>query len=190
MKIVVATNNKGKVEEIKSILADYEIVTLQEAQIKLDVEETGESFSENAKIKAREVAKYTNEIVLADDSGLSIKSLGGFPGVKTHRVLGENATDEEINEYILKKLEGAEGKDREAEVVTCLAVIKEGKEYVVTATLEGNIAFSPRGKNGFGFDPIFETTFGKTLAELSKSKKNRISSRKKALMKLKKLNIL
>ena len=190
MKIIVATNNKGKIEEIKSILKNYEIVTLEEAGINLDVEETGKTFSENAKIKARAVAKYTNEIVLADDSGLSIKSLNGFPGVRTHRVLGKEATDKEINDYILEKLKDKQGDERIAEVETCLAIIKDEKEYVVTGVLEGKITDSPKGKNGFGFDPIFETSNGKTLAELSKSKKNRISSRKKALIKLKKLNIL
>ena len=190
MKIIVATNNKGKIEEIKSILKEYEIVTLDEAGIKLDVEETGESFSENAKIKAREIAKYTEEIVLADDSGLVIKSLDDFPGVKTHRVLGREATDEEINNYILEKLQGKSGDERFAEVVTCIAIIKNKQEYVVTGTLEGRIADEPRGKNGFGFDPIFETFFGKTLAEIPTYQKNRTSSRKRALVKLKKLNIL
>ena len=190
MKIIVATNNKGKAKEIKSILKKYEVVTLDEAGIKLDVEETGETFSENAKIKAREVAKYTDDIVLADDSGLLIKSLDGFPGVKTHRALGREATDEKINDYILEKLEGKEGDERSAEVVTCIAVIKNKKEYVVTGVTEGRIADKPRGKNGFGFDPIFETLFGKTLAEIPTYQKNRASSRKTALTKLKKLNIL
>ena len=95
MKIIVATNNKGKAKEIKKILKEYDVITLEEAGINIDIEETGETFSENAKIKAREVSKYTDEIVLADDSGLSIKCLDGFPGVRTHRFLGENATDED-----------------------------------------------------------------------------------------------
>ena len=190
IKLVVASNNIGKIEEFKAMLKGYKIITLDEAGIKINAEETGETFSENAKIKAREVAKYTNEIVLADDSGLSIKSLNGFPGVKTHRVLGREATDEEINEYILKKLEGKENEEREAEVITCIAIIKDNKEYVVTGTLEGKIPKEPRGKKGFGFDSIFETKFGTTLAEMSASKKNRISSRRKALIKVKRLNIL
>lgn len=190
MKIIVATNNKGKAREIKDILKEYEVITLEEAGINLEVEETGDTFSENAKIKAREVAKYTDEIVLADDSGLSIKCLDGFPGVKTHRFLGENATDEDRNNYIIEKLKGKQGEEREAEVVTCIALIKNNQEYVVTGTTEGRIADKPRGNNGFGFDPIFETLFGKTLAELPTYQKNRASSRKTALTKLKKLNIL
>ena len=190
MKIIVATNNYGKIEEIKEILKEYEIISLKEAGINIDIEETGETFSENARIKARKIASLTNEIVLADDSGLSIKCLDGFPGVRTHRFLGENATDEERNNYIIEKLKGKEGDERLAEVETCIAVIKDNQEYVVTGVLEGRIAKEARGKNGFGFDPIFETLFGKTLAELCKSKKNKISSRKKALNKLKRLNIL
>ena len=190
MKIIVATNNKGKAKEIKAILKEYEIVTLEEAGINLDIEETGETFLENAKIKAREVAKYTDEIVLADDTGLSIKCLDGFPGVKTHRFLGENATDEERNNYIIEQLKGKQGDERAAEVVTCIAVIKDKEEYTVIGVNEGRIADKPRGKSGFGFDPIFETSFGKTLAEIPPYQKNRASSRKIALTKLKKLNIL
>ena len=190
MKIIVATNNEGKAKEIKKILKEYDVITLEEAGINIDIEETGKTFSENAKIKAREVSKYTDEIVLADDSGLSIECLNGFPGVKTHRFLGDNATDEDRNNYIIEKMKGKQGEERSAEVVTCIALIKDKKEYVVTGVLEGKIADEPRGKNGFGFDPIFETEYGKTLAEISAYQKNRASSRKIALTKLKKLNIL
>ena len=190
MKIIVATNNAGKIKEIKKILKEYDIISLQEAGINIDIKETGETFSENARIKAREIAKLTDEIVLADDTGLSIKCLDGFPGVKTHRFLGENATDEERNNYIIEKLKGKTGEERAAEVVTCIALIKDKEEYVVTGVTEGIIAEKPRGKKGFGFDPIFETSFGKTLAEISPYQKNRASSRKIALTKLKKMNIL
>lgn len=190
MKIVVATNNPGKISEIKEILNDYNVISLKEAGINIDIEETGDTFVENSKLKARAIAKLTDEIVLADDSGLLVKSLDDFPGVKTHRFLGDDATDEDRNNYIIKQLEGKEGDERKAEAVTSLTVIIDDKEYSVTGVTEGKITKQPRGKNGFGFDPIFETESGKTLAELPKIQKNRASSRRRALNKLKKMKIL
>ena len=190
MKIIVASNNEGKISEIKAILKEYEILSLKEAGLNLDIEEYGETFITNSKIKAREVAKLTDEIVLADDSGLCVKALDDFPGVQTHRFLGENATDEDRNNYIISKLKGKEGNERAADFITCITVIIDGKEYTVTGVTEGIITKEPRGKNGFGFDPIFETESGKTLAELPKIQKNRASSRRRALNKLIKMKIL
>lgn len=190
MKIVAATNNPGKIREIKEILNDYEVISLKEAGIDIDVEETGNTFMENSKLKARAIAKLTDEVVLADDSGLLVKSLNDFPGVKTHRFLGENATDEDRNNYIIEKLEGKEGEERKAEAVTSVTVIIDDKEYTVNGITEGIITKEPRGKNGFGFDPIFELDRGKTLAELPKDQKNNASSRRKALNKLRKMKIL
>ena len=190
MKIIVASNNQNKIKEIKSILKEYEIMSLEEAGLHMEIEETGKSFSTNSKIKAREVAKVTDEIVLADDSGLCVKSLNDFPGIETHRFLGENATDEERNNYIIEKLEGKEDEERFAEAITCITVIIDDKEYTVTGVTEGIITKEPRGENGFGFDPIFQTESGKTLAELPKVQKNRASSRRRALNKLIKMKIL
>ena len=190
MKIVVATNNQGKIDEFKALLKDYEVVSLKEAGIDKEVEEVEETFSANSRLKAREIAKLTDEIVLADDSGLLVKSLDDFPGVKTHRFLGDDATDEDRNNYIIDKLKGKEGNERAAEFVTCITAIIDGEEYTVTGVTEGVITKEPRGKNGFGFDPIFETESGKTLAELPKIQKNRASSRRRALNKLIKMKIL
>lgn len=190
MKIVVASNNKGKIDEIKSILSDYEVLSMAEAGIDLEIEENGKTFSENSKIKARAISKLTDEIVLADDSGLEIHALNDFPGVQTRRFLGEDATDEERNNYLLKQLEGKEGADRAAACVTNITVIIDGKEYTVVGVTDGSITKEPRGTHGFGFDPIFETTRGETFAEMFKSDKDMISSRRRALNKLKKMNIL
>lgn len=190
MKIIVASNNKGKIEEVKSILKDYEVLSLSEAGINIEVEENGKTFSENSKLKARAVSKLTDEIVLADDSGLEVHALNDFPGVETHRFLGEDATDEDRNNYIIKQLEGKEGNDRAATCVTYITVIIDGKEYTVVGVTDGFITKEPRGKNGFGFDPIFETTRGTTFAEMFKSDKDMISSRRRALNKLKKMHIL
>lgn len=189
MRIVVASNNVGKIKEIKEILNGYDILSLKDVGIDIDIEETGLTFEDNAKLKAETISKLTDSIVLADDSGLSIDALDGFPGVMTHRFLGENASDEDRNNYILDKLKDLPLQDRTAHFITCIAVIKDGKCICVTGDLQGIISKNPRQKNnnGFGFDPIFETANGLTLAEMSSEEKNSISSRKQALKKIKEL---
>ncbi len=185
-KIVVATNNQGKLKEIKEILKEYELVTLKEIGCNIKVEEDQETFEGNAKKKAEEIAKVTNLPVLADDSGLVIEALDGFPGVHTARFLGEDATDTQRNEAILEKMKGLKKEQRKAKVVCIVAYYEEGKFTIGKGEIEGTIAQKLRGERGFGFDPIFEIANGKTYAEITLEEKNAISHRKRALENLKK----
>ena len=183
-EIILATNNQGKVKEIQEILKDYKILSLKEANINIEVEENQETFEGNALKKAKEICKLTNKICIADDSGLCIEELGGFPGVKTARFLGEDATQDERNTYILNKMKNI--LNRKAKVITCIAVVRpDGNYNIYTGVLEGNISKEKRGTNGFGFDEIFEISDGRTLAELESKEKNKISSRKRALEQIK-----
>lgn len=184
-KIIFVTNNKGKIIELKEILNSKKILSLEEAKIKIEINEDGKTFEENALKKAYEVWKLTKTTCIADDSGLCIDILDDFPGVNTARFLGEDATQDERNQYILEKMKGIEREKRKAKAITCIAIVtKEGKQKTYTGILEGYISKEKRGINGFGFDEIFELENGKTLAELTKEEKNKISSRKKALEKL------
>lgn len=184
-EIILATNNKGKIKELQEILKEYKLISLKEAGIDIEVVEDKDTFEGNALKKAIEICKITSKICIADDSGLCIDELNGFPGVKTARFLGENATQDERNSYILEKLKDLEKDKRKAKVVTCIAVAKpDGSNNTYIGTLEGYISKEKRGENGFGFDEIFELEDGKTLAELSEEEKNKISSRRQALEKL------
>ena len=191
MKIIVATNNKSKLKEIKEILKGVEIISQEEAGIEIDVDENAETFEGNALIKAREIYKLTKSACIADDSGLCIEYLEGFPGVKTKRFLGENASNEDRNNYYIEKLKGLPKEKRKAKVVTAIAYIDEdGNESVYIGELKGYIAEEQRGENGFAFDKVVELDNGKTIAELSAEEKNKISSRNLALQKLYKKLIL
>lgn len=185
-KIVVATNNPGKIKEIKEILTDYELVTLKDIGCEIEVEEDQETFEGNSKKKAKEIAKATQMPCIADDSGLCIDIFDGWPGVYTARFLGEGATNEQKNEAILEKMKELKGEQRKARV-KCVITYCEKDEYIVgKGEIEGRIAEEPRGERGFGFDPIFELENGKTYAEISQEEKNEISHRKRALENLKK----
>ena len=183
-KILVASNNKGKINEIKEIFKEFEIYSLKDLGIKVDVEEDSTTFWGNALKKAKEIAKNLEEdmLVLADDSGLCIDSLGGFPGVKTKRWM--DGTDRDRNLGLIKKLEGID--KRECKFITAIAVADKKGSKAVEEIIQGKIALSPKGENGFGFDEIFVLDNGKTLAELSDKEKNQISARKKALEKMRK----
>lgn len=186
-KIIVATNNLGKLKEIRAILDNYEVISLKDLNLNIDIVEDGKTFEENALKKAREVFKITKIPAIADDSGLCINVLEGFPGINTARFLGNNASDNDRNNYILEKLKDKKESERTAEVVCDIAYVDEKNEYVVEGVIKGKIACKKRGNNGFGFDPIFELDNGKTLAELKDYEKNNVSSRKIALEKLKNL---
>ena len=186
-KIVVATNNSGKLREIKEILKDYEIISLRDLNLNIKIMEDGKTFKENALKKAKEVFKATNIPSIADDSGLCIDSLNGFPGINTARFLGESASDNDRNNYILEKMKDKKESERTAEVVCSIAYVDEKNEYVVEGVIKGKIPYQKRGNNGFGFDSIFELENGKTLAELEEYEKNNVSSRKIALKKLESL---
>ena len=186
-QIIVATNNLEKLREIRQTITSYEIVSLKDIKCHIEVEEDKYTFAENALKKAKEIARVTNKICIADDSGLCIDVLNGFPGVKTARFLGKEKTQEERNDYLLKKLKEVKKSKRTACVITCIALVEaNGKENVFTGILQGRIAEDKRGKNGFGFDEIFELENGQTLAEISLEEKNRISSRSIALKQLEK----
>ena len=184
-KIIVATNNKGKLIEIKKILSDYEIFSLNDLGLKIDIEEDGNSFKENAIKKAKEVFKITNIPCLSDDSGLCIDVLDGWPGIKTARFLGDDASDKDRNDYILTKLIDKNDDERIAKFVCDIAYVDCKNVIVTEGVIKGRIAKEERGDNGFGFDSIFELENKKTLSELTNEEKNAISSRKIALEKLK-----
>lgn len=186
-KIIVATNNSGKLREIKEILKDYEIIGLKDLNLDIKIIEDGKTFKENALKKAKEVFKATNIPSIADDSGLCIDALNGFPGINTARFLGESASDEDRNNYILEKMKDNKESERTAEVICSIAYVDSKNEFVVEGVVKGKIPYQKRGNNGFGFDPIFELENGKTLAELEDFEKNNVSSRKIALEKLKEI---
>lgn len=181
--MIFASNNKGKLREIREILADYEVKSLAEARIDVEVEEDQDSFYGNALKKAKEIYDITGEAVIADDSGLCVRELGDWPGVLTHRFLGEDATDDERNNAIIEKAN--ECKSRAAAVV-CNLVYYDGDNIVVgEGVLNGIISTERRGENGFGFDNVFELENGKTLAELTSEEKNEVSARALAAIDLK-----
>ena len=173
--MLIATNNGGKLKEITEILKGYEIYSLKEKNINIDVVEDQGTFLGNALKKAIEIYNIAHEEIIADDSGLCIDALDGYPGVLTHRCLGEDATDVERNEYLISEVNKHE--NRSAKVVYNL-VLYNGKDVIVgEGVINGFIAKERRGNNGFGFDEIFELPNGLTLAELSPSEKNKVSAR-------------
>ena len=184
--IVISTGNAHKLEEIGAILKDldYNIHSLKDVNLdNLEIEESGKTFEHNALIKARTVAKLTNMITIADDSGLEVDAIGKKPGIYSSRYAGENATDAENREKLLKALKNTAASHRTARFVCCIAVVfPDGKEFVVRGTCEGTIAFEEKGDNGFGYDSLFIVdNYNKTFAELPSSIKNAISHRAKAL---------
>ena len=182
--MILATNNNGKLEEVKKILKDYTIHSLKDKNINIDVVEDKDSFLGNAMKKAKEIYEVSHEETIADDSGLCINCLDGFPGVMTHRFLGDDATDRMRNEYLINEVN--KYQDRSAQVVCNLVYYDGEKEIVGEGVLNGFISTECRGNNGFGFDEIFELPNGLTLAELSFEEKNRISARSIAINALKK----
>lgn len=185
--IIFATKNMGKMKEIKAKLPEYDVKSMEEAGIDIDVEENGETFEENAIIKAEEIMKICNEIVVADDSGLEIDYLNKAPGVFSARYLGHDTPYEYKNAKILELLEGVPEEKRTARFVCAMAVAcPDKKTEVVRGTIEGIIGYESRGENGFGYDPIFFVPeLNKSTAELSMDEKNKISHRGKALDKVK-----
>ena len=184
--IVISTGNAHKLEEIGAILKDldYNIHSLKDVNLdNLEIEENGKTFEHNALIKARTVAKLTNMITIADDSGLEVDAIGKKPGIYSSRYAGENATDAENREKLLKALKNTAASHRTARFVCCIAVVfPDGKEFVVRGTCEGTIAFEEKGDNGFGYDSLFIVdNYNKTFAELPSSIKYAISHRAKAL---------
>ena len=179
-EIVIASGNKGKIEEAQEILKNYKIVSLKEMGIDIEVEEDQETFKENAKKKAEVIAKALNgKMCIADDSGIEIEYLDGFPGVYTKR--WHNGTDRERNLALIEKLKGVQKEKRKIVFTTAIALSDGERTICEIGKIEGYVTEEPRGTNGFGFDEIFELENGKTLAEISSDEKNKISARKIAL---------
>lgn len=183
MRIIAATNNKGKVKEIKSIFGalGLEVSSLHDEGFDIEVEETGDTFEKNALIKARAVAMLTDDIVMADDSGLCIDALDGRPGVYSARYAGENATDADKINKVLEEM--SDKSDRRANFMTAVAVVlPDGTELVTTGEVKGQILTEPVGENGFGYDPIFlSDELKKSFAQATDEEKNSVSHRGRAL---------
>ena len=185
-RIVFATGNENKMKEIRMILEDLgmEILSMKEAGVDVDIVEDGASFEENAEIKARAVARVlTNDIVLADDSGLEIDCLDKAPGIYSARFAGEDTSYDIKNNILLDRMEGVPDEERTARFVCAVAaVFPDGTVDVVRETIEGRVAYEPAGDNGFGYDPIFYVPeYGCTTAQMSPEQKNELSHRGKAL---------
>lgn len=181
--IILASNNRDKVKEVKEILKGYDIISMKEAGIDVDIEENGTTFEENALIKARAIMKLTGQITMADDSGLEIDYLNKAPGVYSARFMGHDTSYDIKNKALIQKLEGVKESDRSGRFVCAIAVcFPDGREIVKRGTMEGLIAEEIKGDNGFGYDPIvYLPEYGKTSGELAPEEKNKISHRGKAL---------
>ena len=187
-KLLIATNNQGKVNEIKTLLKDFydEVVSLKDENIDLEVEEDGATFEYNAAKKAREAYALTGLDTLADDSGLCVTYLDDAPGVYSARYAGENATYADNNDKLLHALKNANAGERDAKFVCVAAMIKDGKLITAKGEVKGEITRKARGENGFGYDPVFYIKrYQKTFAELDPDLKNAISHRAAALRNLK-----
>jgi XTP/dITP diphosphohydrolase len=189
--LLLATSNLHKLEEFRAIFSDlpWRLFSLSDIHLAIDVEETGITFAENAELKARTYAQMSNMLTLADDSGLEIDALGGAPGVYSARYLGSETSYDERFRVILELLKGLPLDQRSARF-RCIIALAEpsGDIRIVQGVVEGVIANSPRGTNGFGYDPIFYLPeVGKTFAELEPEYKNRISHRARAVQSARKL---
>ena len=183
-EIVIASGNKGKIREAQEILKEYKIISMKEIGIEIEVEEDQETFVGNAIKKSETIAKQLDgKMCIADDSGIEIEYLNGFPGVYTKR--WHKGTDRERNLAIIEKLKNVPKEKRKIKFVTAMAISDGNNTISAVSNIEGYVAEEVRGDNGFGFDEIFELENGKTLAELSQKEKNEISARRKTLELLK-----
>lgn len=186
MKLIIASNNKNKLIEMKAILSPFfdEIVSMREAGIDHETVEDGETFLQNAEKKAHEIAQISSCCAIADDSGICVDALGGAPGVYSARFCGRHGDDKANNRLLLEKLEGVE--DRRAHYTCAIALAwPDGKLLTAEDYLFGEIGFEEKGEYGFGYDPLFYLPeYGCTSAEILPEEKNRISHRGKDLMQL------
>ena len=209
MDIVVATNNKGKLAEIRHMLPEYNVFSQRDVGADIDVDETGSTYEENAFLKAVGVRPYTNKLIIADDSGLSVECLGGAPGVFSARYAGEHVSYADNNEKLLREMSGV--SDRSAKFVCVMSIVipdscgisvpdnmidremsafaseragESVKAVVLRGECPGVITEELRGSDGFGYDPLFYVeAFGKTFAEMSHEEKNSVSHRGNAVAK-------
>ena len=186
-RLIIASNNEGKLREFKELLSPYgfDVVSMREAGFNEEIVEDGETFEENAHIKARAVFEATGEPTIADDSGLEIDFLDGAPGVYSARYAGEGATDADRCAKVLSEMHGVVRELRDARFVcTIYFIYAEDDEYSVRGEVSGYIGDEPRGENGFGYDPIFMVNEDESMADLDEDEKNRISHRAVAFQKL------
>lgn len=191
MKLVLATGNQGKVRELKRILGDLniEVLSLKDFPQVGEIVEDGDTFTENAVIKARAVSKAVNLIALADDSGLEVDCLDGAPGIYSARFAGEGKSDADNNEKLLALMRDVPTEKRAARFRCVIAICTPGGElFTADGTCEGFIGFKLKGDQGFGYDPLFYLPeYEQTFAELDAELKNKISHRGRALGKIKNL---
>lgn len=182
-KIYVATNNKGKLKEIKAILPHFEVLAIKDLGFDFDVDEDGKTFSENSYKKAFELHRLTGCRVIADDSGLCVDALGGAPGVYSARYAGEHGDDELNIQKLLEDMKDVPEADRTAKFVCDICLIEEdGSVFHAYGECHGRITYEKNGENGFGYDPVmYIPELKKTMAELTPDEKNKISHRAKAL---------
>ncbi len=182
--LLVATTNRGKVAEYRHLLEGLKVdlITLDEAGISQEADESFQTFEENARSKAMFYAGLSGLPTLADDSGLEVDALGGEPGVRSSRYAGDHATDSDRVNFLLEKLKGVPLEKRQARFKCVIAIASPGGDVkTVSGECEGIIDVEPRGNNGFGYDPIFYLPqYGRTIAELSPELKNEISHRGRA----------
>ena len=185
-EIIICSDNQGKIEEIKdclSFLDDIDILSKKEAGIITNIDEVGQTFRENAKLKAETIYKRIQTPVIADDSGLCVDALNGEPGIYSARYAGENKSDTEKCLFLLNKMNDIKDlEERTCHFVACICYIDQnGDAHYFEGYLDGYIAFELRGQNGHGYDPIFSLSNGKHLSELSTKEKNKISHRGQAI---------
>lgn len=186
MPIVIASNNLHKIFEIQSILPEFKLLSLNDIGLKIKIEETANSFHENSLIKAKAVRPFYSEIIIADDSGLSVDILNGEPGVHSARYAGIDANDAQNRKKLIEKLKSVAIKQAKAQFITVITCLINDKIHQSTGFLKGHVIDEERGENGFGYDSMFVADgYTKTLAEMNENEKNAISHRYKALESLK-----
>ena len=189
MEIILATNNKGKVREMKEIMegTGIEVYSLKDKGVEIEVEEDGTTFEENALKKAKEVCEATGMIAVSDDSGLEVYALDMRPGIYSARYAGENATSQERNMKLLDEMKNVPDGERGARFVSAVAIVfPDGRSEIFRGEVEGEILREEKGDGGFGYDPLFfYKPFNKTLAEVPLEEKDKVSHRGVAFKKLK-----
>ena len=188
MKVFLATKNKGKIKDFEKLTEgmDLEVVTILDGPDIPDVVEDGETFEENSRKKAKEIADYTNIVTISDDSGLCVDALDGGPGVYSARFGGENATDSEKNKKMLELLKDVKKENRKAHFVSVVSIaFPSGEIHSFRGEIEGEILFEARGNNGFGYNPIFYSyELGKSFGEADDEERKSVSHRARAFRKL------
>lgn len=184
MKIIFATNNKHKVEEVRTLLpSSISIISLKEADVDIEIPEPHDTLEANAAEKARTIQKLTGENCFSEDTGLEVTALDGEPGVQSARYAGEGKSAQQNMEKLLAKME--QQQDRSARFRTVICLVLDGKEYFFEGICEGKITNGPKGDQGFGYDPVFIPDGAvNTFAEMGLTEKNKFSHRKKAVAKL------